>query len=150
MPSALISLTRLQPNAWLPALTAMTRLLGIFATMLMTGCTSQDRYVHVVDLHNKCSYAVGIDVNEYSNSKTPLHLVKTLQPDESTEVLSYISFSDDLISSFPDTYKLEISANQRKVTLNKSEFIAALEETTIGNPGNTVDIWKISSTQLCP
>ncbi|MEO4049128.1 hypothetical protein AAFN46_18840 [Pseudomonas sp. CAU 1711] len=106
--------------------------------------------MHIVDFHNKCSYAIGIDVNEYSNAKTPLHLVKTLQPGETTEVLSYISFSDDLINSFPDTYKLEISANQRKITLKKSEFIAALEETTIGNPGNTVDIWKISSTQLCP
>ena len=128
----------------------MTRALAIFVTMLMAGCTAQEKYVYIVDFHNECSYAVGIEVNEYSNAKTPQHLVKTLQPGESTEVLSYISFNDDLISGFPDTYKLEISANQKKITLNKSEFIAALEDSTIGEPGNTVDIWKISSDQLCP
>ncbi|WP_237045675.1 hypothetical protein [Aquipseudomonas alcaligenes] len=128
----------------------MTRTLGIFATMLMTGCTAQEKYVYIVDFYNECSYTVSIDVNEYSNAKTPLHLVKTLQPGESTEVLSYISFSDDLISGFPDTYKLEISANQKKITLKKPEFIAALEESSIGEPGNTVDIWKISSDKLCP
>jgi hypothetical protein len=128
----------------------MTRALAIFVTMLMAGCTAQKKYVYIVDFYNECSYAVGIDVNEYSNTKTPLHLVKTLQPGESTEVLSYISFSDDLISGFPDTYKLEISANQKKITLNKPEFIATLEESSIGEPGNTVDIWKISSDQLCP
>ncbi|WP_252272424.1 hypothetical protein [Pseudomonas subflava] len=116
----------------------------------MAGCTAQKKYVYIVDFYNECAYSVDVDVNEYSNAKTPLHLVKTLQPGESTEVLSYISFSDDLISGFPDTYKLEISANRKKITLNKSEFIAALEETTIGDPGNTVDIWKISSIQLCP
>ncbi|WP_143479604.1 hypothetical protein [Aquipseudomonas alcaligenes] len=119
-------------------------------SMLMAGCTAQEKYVYIVDFYNECSYAVGIDVNEYSNAKTPLHLVKTLQPGESIEVLSYISFSDDLISGFPDNYKLEISANQKKITLNKPEFIAALEESSIGEPGNTVDIWKISSDQLCP
>lgn len=128
----------------------MTRALAIFATMLMAGCTAQEKYVYIVDFYNECPYAIGIDVNEYSNAKTPLHLVKTLQPGESTEVLSYISFSDDLITGFPDTYRLEISANQKKITLNKSEFIAALEESTIGEPGNTVDIWKISSDHLCP
>lgn len=128
----------------------MTRALAIFVTMLMAGCTAQKKYVYIVDFYNECSYAVGIDVNEYSNTKTPLHLVKTLQPGESTEVLSYISFSDDLISGFPDTYKLEISANQKKITLKKPEFIAALEESSIGEPGNTVDIWKISSDKLCP
>ena len=128
----------------------MIRALGIFVAMLMAGCTAQKKYVYIVDFYNECSYAVSIDVNEYSNAKTPLHLVKTLQPGESTEVLSYISFNDDLISGFPDTYELEISANQKKITLNKSEFIAALEESTIGEPGNTVNIWKISSDQLCP
>lgn len=118
--------------------------------MLVAGCTAQEKYVYIVDFYNKCSYAVGIDVNEYSNAKKPLNLVKTLQPGESIEILSYISFSDELENGFPDTYQLEISASQKKITLDKSKFIANLEEEKIGEPGNTIDIWKISSNKLCP
>jgi hypothetical protein len=128
----------------------MTKALSILVTIIMAGCTAQEKYVYIVDFYNECSYAVAVDVNEYSNAKAPQHLVKTLQPGESTEVLSYISFADNLISGFPDTYKLEVSANQKKIILHKSEFVGALEKSTIGEPGNTVDTWKISSDQLCP
>lgn len=129
---------------------SMTKALGIFGAMFLMGCAAQSKYVYVVDFHNACSYSVDIDVNEYSNAKQPLHLVKTLQPGKSTEILSYISFSNDLKNGFPDTYQLQLSANQRKIVLDKNNFLSHLKETTIGDPGNTVDIWKISSDQLCP
>lgn len=128
----------------------MTKALGIFGAILLAGCAAQSKYVYIVDFHNACSYSVDIDVNEYSNAKKPLHLVKTLQPGESTEILSYISFSDELKNGFPDTYQLQLSSNQRKIVLDKTNFLSHLKETTIGDAGNTLDIWKISSDQLCP
>lgn len=148
--AGLLALEDVKGLLWLTRCSSMTKALGIFGAMLLAGCAAQSKDVYIVDFHNTCSYPVDIEVNEYSNAKQPLHLVKTLQPGEFTEILSYISFNDELENGFPDTYKLEISANQRKITLNKSELIATLEETTIGDPGNTVAIWKISSDQLCP
>ncbi|WP_417660879.1 hypothetical protein [Pseudomonas sp.] len=117
---------------------------------ILGGCTAQPKTVFIANLENICSYPVSVIAHEYSNAKDPFVLEKHLKPSESTEVLSYISFSDDIENSFPETYQLDIEANGRALSFNKPKLLQLLKQSDYHLKGNTIHTWKISDKTLCP
>ena len=69
---------------------------------------------------------------------------------ESVEVLSYVTFSESPEESIPAGYRLEIIAHGKSVALDKERFLAQLARSSVERKGNSVTIWKIRDTALCP
>lgn len=127
-----------------------TKHLALLSLFVLGGCTAQPKTVFIADLENRCSYPVDITAYEYSNAKEPFVLNKRVESGEVAEVLSYISFDDELQNSFPDSYRLNIAANGRSYSLDKPRFLALLERSHHERRGNAIYNWRISDTTLCP
>ncbi|WP_260523651.1 hypothetical protein [Pseudomonas sp. DNDY-54] len=104
----------------------------------------------IADLENLCSYPVDITAYEYSNAKEPFVSNKRVAVGEVIEVLSYISFNDELENSVPDTYRLDMTANGNSLSLDKPGFLAQLGRSHHERRGNSIHAWKIRDTALCP
>ncbi|MDO8698680.1 MAG: hypothetical protein Q7J74_16440 [Pseudomonas sp.] len=128
----------------------MTKPFALLCLLVLGGCTAQSKTVFIANFENVCIYPVQITAHEYSNAKEPFVLDKRLAPGEVTEVLSYISFNDELENSFPDTYRLDIAANGHSRSLDKPRLLEQLKRSRHERKGNSVNIWKISDTTLCP
>lgn len=128
----------------------MTKPFALLCLFVLGGCTAQSKTVFIANFENVCIYPVQITAHEYSNAKEPFVLDKRLAPGEVTEVLSYISFNDELENSFPDTYRLDITANGLSRSLDKPRLLEQLKRSRYEQKGNSVNIWKISDTNLCP
>ncbi|SED04066.1 hypothetical protein [Pseudomonas anguilliseptica] len=128
----------------------MTKPFALLCLLVLGGCTAQSKTVFIADFENACAYPVSITTHEYSNAKEPFVQDQLLAPGEVTEVLSYISFDDELQNSFPDTYRLNIAANGRSHSLDKPRFLALLERSHHERRGNAIYNWRISDTTLCP
>lgn len=128
----------------------MTKPFALLCLLVLGGCSAQSKTVFIADFENACAYPINITAHEYSNAKEPFVQDKRLAPGEAAEVLSYISFNDELENSFPDTYRLEISAHGRSHSLDKPRFLEQLERSQHERKGNAIHSWKISDTTLCP
>lgn len=127
-----------------------TKHLALLPLFVLGGCTAQSKAVFIADLENLCSYPVDITAHEYSNAKEPFVLKKRVAAGEIIEVLSYISFDDELEHSVPETYRLDITANGNSLSLDKPRFLAQLERSQRERKGNAIHSWRISDTTLCP
>lgn len=129
---------------------SMTKHLVLLSLFVLGGCTAQSKTVFIADLENLCSYPVDITAYEYSNAKEPFVLNKRVAVGEVIEVLSYISFDDELENSVPDTYRLDITANGNSLSLDKPGLLAQLGRSHHERRGNSIHAWKIRDTALCP
>lgn len=127
-----------------------TKHLVLLSLFVLGGCAAQSKTVFIADLENLCSYPVDITAYAYSNAKEPFVLNKRVAPGDVVEVLSYISFADDLENSVPDTYRLDITANGNSLSLDKPRFLAQLGRSHHERRGNSIHAWKIRDTALCP
>lgn len=128
----------------------MTKAIAFLCALSLAGCSAQTKTVFIADLENVCSFPVQVGVQDYSNAKGSGVQKQYLKPGSVTEVLSYISFSEDLESSFPATYRLTLSANGSQRSLDKQQFLAQLKRSDHQRKGNAIRIWTISDTSLCP
>ncbi|HSC82798.1 MAG TPA: hypothetical protein VLC30_04185 [Pseudomonas sp.] len=104
----------------------------------------------IADFENSCAFPVQVVAHDYSNAKGNGTQEQRLEPGSVAEVLSYISFNDDLESSFPATYRLAIAANGSARELDKQQFLAQLKKSEYLRKGNAIHTWKISDSSLCP
>lgn len=128
----------------------MTKAMGFLCMTMLVGCSAQTKTVFIADLENTCAFPVQVVAQEYSNAKGNGVQKQDLEPGNIVEVLSYISFNDDLESSFPATYRLTLSANGSQRSLDKQQFLAQLKRSEHQRKGNAIHTWKISDTSLCP
>lgn len=128
----------------------MTRVLALFSVALLCGCMAQSKNVFIANFQNECPYPVDITAHEYSNGKAAFAQAIHLMPGDHAEVLSYISFNDDIENSFPDTYRLDIAAGGKNHSLNKPELIQQLKQSDYIQKGNAIHTWTISDSALCP
>lgn len=117
---------------------------------LLIGCTPQQKIVLIADFRNACVYPVNVDVYAYSNAKEPFSFTSLVMPGEKIEVLSYISFENNIRTGTPDSYTLTVSANGQQIKLNKSDFLDNLTQENIGTHNSAVSIWVIDTKRLCP
>lgn len=128
----------------------MTKTIAFFFASSLAGCSAQTKTVFIADLENVCFFPVQIEVQDYSNAKGSGVQNQYLEPGSVAEVLSYISFSDDLESSFPETYRLTLSANGSERSLNKQQLLTQLKRSDYQRKGNAIHTWAIRDTSLCP
>ncbi|WP_019340456.1 hypothetical protein [Stutzerimonas stutzeri] len=128
----------------------MTKTIAFLFASLLAGCSAQTKTVFIADFENACSFPVQVRVQDYSNAKGSGVQNQYLEPGRVAEVLSYISFGDDLESSFPATYRLTLSANGSQRSLNKQQFLAQLKRSDYQRKGNAIHTWAIRDASLCP
>lgn len=128
----------------------MIRLIALFSAALLFGCTAQSKTVFIANFRNACAYPVDITAHDYSNGKAAFAQPIHLKPGDHSEVLSYISPVDDIETSFPSTYRLDIAARGNIRSLNKPELIQQLKQSDYLPKGNAIHTWTISDSMLCP
>lgn len=128
----------------------MNKAMVFLCMTMLGGCSAQTKTVFIADLENACAFPVQVVAQDYSNAKGNGVQQQDLEPGNVIEVLSYISFNDDLESSFPATYRLTLSANGSQRSLDKQQFLAQLRQSEHQRKGNAIHTWKISDTSLCP
>lgn len=128
----------------------MTKALCLLCVALLAGCSAQVKTVFIADFENTCTYPVQVVAQDYSNARDTGVQEQHVAPGGVAEVLSYISLNDDLENSVPDTYRLSVSANGSKRSLDKQQFLAQLKRSEHQRKGNAIHIWTISDTSLCP
>jgi len=88
-----------------------------------------------VTFFNKCSYPVEITVSQhFSTYPKPLDSSVTyikkanLEVAQDTEIFSGFALPDGIHKNVPDDFRLEISANDKTVSLDKAQFVEALKK----------------------
>lgn len=128
----------------------MTKQILLLCLLALGGCSVQSKTVFIANFENTCAEPVSLSVLDYSNGKEPFVANTLVGQGEVIEVLSYISFNDELKDSFPETYRLDIAAHGNTRSLDKAHFIKQLERSHLEQRGNAIDVWKISDATLCP
>tara|TARA_R110001599_G_scaffold246086_2_gene446218 strand:+ start:115 stop:507 length:393 start_codon:yes stop_codon:yes gene_type:complete len=116
----------------------------------LAGCSAQQKIFYIANLENSCSYPIRVTAVDYSNAKKALSPHQEVASGETIEVLSYISFSKELDSSIPDTYRLDIKANEQTISLDKYRFISQLKRSPSIHTGKNITRWTIRNSSLCP
>ena len=128
----------------------MNKVLAFLCMTMLVGCSAQTKTVFIAEFENVCAFPVQVVAQDYSNAKGNGVKEQHLESGGVAEVLSYVSFSDDLESSFPTTYRLTLSANGEQRSLDKQQFLAQLKQSEHQRKGNAIHTWKISDSTLCP
>ena len=128
----------------------MTKHVLCLLSILLAGCSSQQKSVFIANFENVCGYTVEVSTHDYSNGKGSFPAGQQLAADDSIEVLSYIVFNETLEDSVPGTYRLDIAAHGKSVSLDKQRLLAHLKRSPIEQKGNAITIWTINDTSLCP
>ncbi|WP_415754110.1 hypothetical protein [Pseudomonas leptonychotis] len=128
----------------------MTKPILLLCVLALGGCSAQSKTVFIADFENVCAYPVSLTVHEYSNAKEPFVANTQVAQGEVAEVLSYISFNNELEDSFPESYRLDIAAHGNTHSLDKTHFLTQLERSAHERRGNAIYAWKISDATLCP
>lgn len=124
--------------------------LFLLSLSLLIGCSSQPKKVFIANFENACGHPLAVQAHEYSNGKAPFPAAQQLAAGESIEVLSYIAFSETLADALPGTYRLDIAAQGRTLSLDKERLLAQLTRSPAEHKGNATTTWTISDTSLCP
>ncbi|GAA6129825.1 hypothetical protein [Halopseudomonas sabulinigri] len=126
---------------------------NIFLLALVTvlsGCSAQPKYFFIANLENTCSHPIRVNAVDYSNAKKAFIPDQEIASGGNVEVLSQISFSEQMEISIPDTYRLDIKANEQTISLDKQLFIAQLKNSPSTHTGKSGTTWTISDSSLCP
>ena len=130
----------------------MTKSFSLLLCALMTGCSLQTTCHFGVYLHNACSYPVQINAIHHLDtvSLEPAKMNQRLDPGETILVLSIAHIADNVEFVVPEKFKLEISANDKTISLDKMEFLKVLEKAKYHPYGTTSPFWTVNDSALCP
>jgi hypothetical protein len=114
------------------------------------------------NLKNVCGYPIRVSANDEFGA---VELNQVLNDGEVVDVLNFncsngrgiftigafVSAINELKGCLPESYVLEISANNDRITLNKTQFLSVLKRSELISSGNyTVYDFEISDPSLCP
>jgi len=133
-------------------------LMGSFCS---TACASpQPLYGFKISLHNACTYPVQIAVFHFRlkgiSLNETLTMEELLNPNESTRVFHGVYGSLEIKHALPDDYRLEISANGKTLSLNKTQFLEILKKSDYSRENcgifctSNTFLGTISDPSLCP
>lgn len=123
-------------------------ILGLAAAL--TGCSTQPKNFFIANLENACSHAIRVTAVDYSNAKKAFTPNQEIAAGVAIEILSYISFSEGLESSIPNTYRLDIKAHGQTISLDKQLLIAQLKNSPHTRTSKSATTWTIRDSSLCP
>jgi hypothetical protein len=132
----------------------MTKVILIFFFVTFAGesyGTPQRPYDYRVDFYNVCGYPVQISAFHHSNIESlDASDSWSLKPEElATRVLDNLDFTNRVHLTIPENYRLEISADGKTISLDKTQFLEVLERTP--REGDLLyPEWTIKDPSLCP
>ena len=131
-----------------------SQLCVLITVISISGCVQQLPYSLRADFLNACDYPVQVTASRYSNLDS-LNNSRTVGLVEPKQTLNWVlAMTDDTCevqNAVSDNYKLEISANDKTISLDKAGFLKILKNAKLDHSAFTrIYRWTISDPKLCP